>query len=124
MNCSKCSGVYMDTDYIIEKSKIRHKEQYDYSLVNYTTNLTLWYTFDTTSISGTTVIDSMGNYNGTLVNSATVDTVNKQVGSASISLDGVSKYVQLPTLPASLTSNNALSFSFWFKANNKKILID
>ena len=40
MNCPTCSGVYMDTNYFIEKSKIRHKEKYDYSLVNYTTNLT------------------------------------------------------------------------------------
>ena len=85
---------------------------------NYLKNLELWYTFDTESISGTTVIDNMGYYNGTLVNGATIDTVNKQAGTASVSLDGVSSYVQIPTLPSTLSDPSELSFTFWFKANN------
>lgn len=39
-NCQKCSGVYMDKNYFIEKSKSLHGDKYDYSLVNYTTQLT------------------------------------------------------------------------------------
>jgi hypothetical protein len=39
-NCQKCSGVYMDKNYFIEKSKSLHGDKYDYSLVNYRTQLT------------------------------------------------------------------------------------
>ena len=39
-NCQKCSGVYMDKNYFIEKSKLLHGDKYDYSLVNYTRQLT------------------------------------------------------------------------------------
>jgi hypothetical protein len=35
MNCQKCSGVYMDTNYFIEKANKKHGDKYDYSLVNY-----------------------------------------------------------------------------------------
>lgn len=34
-NCPKCIGLYMDTNYFIEKANIVHKYRYDYSLVNY-----------------------------------------------------------------------------------------
>ena len=38
-HCQKCSGVYMDNNYFIEKSKLFHGDKYNYSLVNYTTQL-------------------------------------------------------------------------------------
>lgn len=33
--CSKCAGLYMDTDYFIEKATTVHNGKYDYSLVDY-----------------------------------------------------------------------------------------
>jgi hypothetical protein len=38
--CQKCSGHFMDRDYFIEKSNIKHNNKYDYSLVNYINNST------------------------------------------------------------------------------------
>ena len=38
-NCPKCVGLYMDTNYFIEKANIVHKYKYDYSLVNYINQL-------------------------------------------------------------------------------------
>jgi hypothetical protein len=95
---------------------------------NYTNNLFIWYTFDTNSISGTTVVDNMGNYNGTLVNGATIDLLNKRQGNASLFLNVPTtntranyRYVQLPTLPPSLVTNNVISFAFWFRATSNTV---
>ena len=38
--CPKCSGVFMDKNYFIEKSNIIHNNKYDYSKVNYIGNKT------------------------------------------------------------------------------------
>ena len=38
--CPKCSGNFMDTNYFIEKAKIKHADKYDYTLVNYLNNKT------------------------------------------------------------------------------------
>jgi hypothetical protein len=94
-----------------------------YSHINYTDNLVLWYTFDSNTVDGTTVRDLMNNYNGT-IQGATFDTVNKTVGTASASFVGMgtstnTPHIRLATnLPMSLTYQNALSFSFWFRSNN------
>ena len=99
-----------------------------YNRTNYTDNLTLWYKFDTNTISGNTVIDSTGNYNGTLINGATIDTTNKKVGNASLFLDVPAtntranyRYVQVPTLPSSMITNNVISFTFWFRATSNTV---
>jgi hypothetical protein len=95
-----------------------------YSHINYTDNLVLWYTFDSNTVDGTTVRDLMNNYNGTIQQGATFDTVNKTVGTASASFAGMNTSTNTPhirlatNLPASLTYQNALSFSFWFRSNN------
>jgi hypothetical protein len=94
-----------------------------YSHINYTDNLVLWYTFDSNTLDGTTVRDLMNNYNGTIQQGATFDTVNKTVGTASASFAGMSTstntpHIDVTNLPASLTNQSALSFSFWFRSNN------
>jgi len=93
-----------------------------YSHINYTNNLVLWYTFDSNTVDGTTVRDLMNNYNGT-IEGATFDTVNKTVGTASAAFAGNGNtyipYIRInTTLPASLTDQNALSFSFWFRSTS------
>ena len=93
-----------------------------YSHINYTNNLVLWYTFDSNTVDGTTVRDLMNNYNGT-IQGVTFDTVNKTVGTASASFAGNGNtyipYIRINTiLPASLTDQNALSFSFWFRSTS------
>jgi hypothetical protein len=35
VNCPKCTGSFMDTEYFIEKAKLVHGDKYDYSLVEY-----------------------------------------------------------------------------------------
>jgi hypothetical protein len=39
-HCQKCSGVFMNTEYFIEKTKNIHDIKYDYSLVEYKNSLT------------------------------------------------------------------------------------
>ncbi len=94
-----------------------------YSHINYTNNLVLWYTFDSNTVDGTTVRDLMNNYNGTLQGTGvTFDTVNKTVGTASVAFTGTDStntpHIDVANLPASLTNQSALSFSFWFRSNN------
>ena len=38
--CPKCVGHFMDNDYFIDRSKLIHKNKYDYSKVNYVNNIT------------------------------------------------------------------------------------
>jgi hypothetical protein len=89
---------------------------------NYTNNLVLWYTFDSNTLDGTTLRDLMKNYNATIY-SATFDTANKKQGNTSASFAGMNTstntpHIDVANLPASLTNQNALSFSFWFRSNN------
>jgi hypothetical protein len=89
---------------------------------NYTNNLVLWYTFDSNTLDGTTLRDLMKNYNATIY-SATFDTANKKQGNTSASFAGMTTstntpHIDVANLPASLTNQNALSFSFWFRSNN------
>ena len=62
----------------------------------------------------------MKNYNATN-QGATIDTVNKKVGTASAAFNGNNSgnepYILVPSLPSSLNDVNALSFSFWFRSN-------
>jgi hypothetical protein len=92
-----------------------------YSHINYIDNLVLWYTFDSNTVAGTTIRDLMNNYNGT-IQSATFDTVNKTVGTASAAFAGNNTgnepYIDIVDLPSSLTDQNALSFSFWFRSTS------
>jgi len=80
-----------------------------------TDKLVLWYTF----LNDGTITDNMGNYNGTNLG-ATFDAVNKKVGSTSMAFagnnTGTEPYIDVVDLPASLTDQNALSFSFWFRS--------
>jgi len=92
-----------------------------YSHINYTDNLVLWYTFDSNTLDGTTVRDLMNNYNGTLQGTGvTFDTVNKTVGTAAAAFTGTDStntpHIDVVNLPASLTDQSALSFSFWFRS--------
>jgi len=81
-----------------------------------TDKLVLWYTF----LNDGTITDNMGNYNGTN-SGATFDTVNKKVGTASMAFAGAAypttPHIDVADLPASLSDQNALSFSFWFRSN-------
>ena len=88
---------------------------FSYNRKNYTNNLLLWYTFDSNTISGTTVIDNMGNYNGTLTNGATTSTTTVIKGTASLYLQNTNtQHVSIPTF----TVSSSLSFSFWINPAN------
>lgn len=79
-----------------------------------TDKLVLWYTF----LNDGAITDNMGNYNGTN-SGATFDTVNKKVGSASMAFAGTTTfkpYIDVADLPAPLTDQGVLSFSFWFRS--------
>jgi len=84
-----------------------------------TDKLVLWYIF--LNDGSSTIYDNMGNYNGTNLG-ATFDTVNKKVGTASMAFagnnTGTEPYIDVVDLPASLTDQNALSFSFWFRSTS------
>jgi hypothetical protein len=97
---------------------------FSYGRKNYTNNLLLWYTFDTATISGTTVTDYTGNYNGTLQNSATTSTTTVIKGTASLYLQNTNtQHVSIPTF----TVSSSLSFSFWINpaiTNNTNCIFD
>jgi hypothetical protein len=89
---------------------------FSYDRTNYTNNLLLWYKFDSNTVSGTTVTDYTGNYNGTLQNSATISTTTKTKGTASLYLQTSSnkQHVSIPNY----TVSSRLSFSFWINPAN------
>jgi hypothetical protein len=97
---------------------------FSYDRKNYTNNLLLWYTFDTASISGTTVTNYNGDYNGTLRNSATTSTTTVMKGTASLYLQNTNtQHVSIPTI----TVTSSVSFSFWINpaiANNNNCIFD
>jgi hypothetical protein len=97
---------------------------FSYDRTNYTNNLLLWYKFDSNTVSGTTVTDYTGNYNGTLQNSATISTTTKTKGTASLYLQNTNtQHVSIPTF----TVSSSLSFSFWINpaiTNNTNCIFD
>jgi hypothetical protein len=66
----------------------------------------------------------MKNYNATIY-SANIDTSNKKQGNTSAAFagnnTGAEPYIDVANLPQSLTDQNALSFSFWFRSTTSTI---
>lgn len=82
--------------------------------------LLLYFTFETSDYSGNIVYNkapnSNSNFNGTLINGASISSTDCVVGTSSLQLNSTfSHYLQIDNLK---TGNNGLTFAFWFKSNS------
>lgn len=78
-------------------------------------NLALYYTFESTTISGTTVLNCANNlYDLTLYNNPSFSNINYAVGTKSILFNGTASQVALVTTSSlNLTGISAITTSFW-----------